>query len=88
MENDMVWACADCLQSDEADSVSSRSVKVAAVCIHCGKALCDHHKFELAEDAFAEVSDALTADNEAMHCHECRRAYHPETLRFLETGSK
>lgn len=79
----VVWKCAECKQSDDVGGTNNKTTAVTSVCVHCGKPLCKYHEYEIVDDAFAEVPDAPTEDDAAVHCKDCRDGFHPgvPTLR-------
>ena len=47
------------------------------VCHHCGRPLCERHSQRITDDAFGSGS---SASRMAIHCSDCRREHHPQTL--------
>lgn len=66
----MQWRCNECGRAEY-----KRKVVVDAVCHHCGKTLCRSHQIEITDDAFDK--DSGMGSYRAVHCHDCRRRYHP-----------
>ena len=64
----MTWDCADCGPHD------IQNAKVVAACHHCGKPLCDAHRYTLRDHAFSTAPGSLASL--AHHCEECRRDHH------------
>lgn len=65
----MSLQCAVCSATDGKDGQV-----VDAVCHHCGKPLCTHHRILILDEQFANRG-APTPRN-AYHCATCRQTYH------------
>jgi hypothetical protein len=74
----MRWECADC-NMPEGKGSDSR-IRVNGVCHHCGKPLCHNDQVPIADEAFATAPGE--ANQEAVHCRECAREYHPVRVRL------
>jgi len=65
----MTWECAECgKKEDEAN-------RIDGVCHHCGKPLCAKDRVVVTDDAFAAWD--MPMPRTAVHCKECKAAYHP-----------
>jgi hypothetical protein len=69
----MAWECAECIRNG-----------MTAVCHHCGKPLCEEHEVVLTDDALAEYDPApaelkRTLPDDAVHCEDCQKQYHPKS---------
>jgi hypothetical protein len=68
----VTWECGDCSRPENPD------LKVQWVCHHCGKLLCNDHRRVVLDGAFAGAATSHT--RMAVHCQDCRDAYHPMHL--------
>ena len=66
---EMAWECAVCHSAEDG------TVRMNAVCHHCGKLLCQGDQRKLLDPAFAVGGDSRGV--EAVHCRECAREHHP-----------
>lgn len=64
----MAWECAECNARERTRNA------IDAVCHHCGKPLCREHRIEIADLAFAGVSEPIS--QVAIHCQKCKHQYH------------
>jgi uncharacterized protein with PIN domain len=71
----MTWECAYCGDEEKANNRMP-------VCHHCGRPVCQLHREMIPDDAFSSGSSASRI---AVHCGDCRREYHPQTLN-VEPG--
>jgi hypothetical protein len=66
----MAWECSDCGSKELGES------KIT-ICHHCGKPVCRMHRVMVRDDAFSSWRDH-TASRVAVHCLDCRDAFHPQ----------
>ena len=74
----MAWECGECNRPE------SGAFRVQWICHHCGKLLCKDHRHLVRDGAFS--GSTTTSTRTAVHCQDCRDAYHPAHLahrRFL-----
>lgn len=74
----MAWQCTECRAVEGRDTV-----KMFAVCHHCGKLLCEKHRTLIVDDAFADAANSAKCT--AYHCSDCKRRYHPKATDIKET---
>lgn len=77
-----MWECAEC-NSRETDS---GTVRINAVCHHCGKPLCQKDRTQIIDNAFS--SEHGPAGRSAFHCRPCRRLHHPPLARLMERNEE
>lgn len=64
------WECGECGQPED-----EKSGTLSLVCHHCGKLLCRDCRIRVIDGAFA--GSAIDLERLAMHCRDCRVAFHP-----------
>jgi hypothetical protein len=74
----MTWECAECNGRETDNS----TIKINAVCHHCGKPLCQKDRIQIIDEAFS-ADDGL-AGRFAVHCKPCRRLHHPKLAKLTE----
>jgi hypothetical protein len=65
----MPLECGECREKEK------DSMRIKALCHHCGKPLCEKHCVKILDDAFANFVGL--PDTVAIHCDSCRHKYHP-----------
>lgn len=74
----MAWECSDCGNKER------RNDKLP-ICHHCGKPVCRVHREMIEDEAFSYSADPAQT-RVAVHCLDCRQAFHPEASN-LEPGT-
>jgi hypothetical protein len=74
-----VWECGDCSQPED------RQSPISAVCHHCGTLLCREHRYLIWDSAFRSI--VPFRDQMAVHCRDCRDAYHHMPMWGGRAGS-
>ena len=77
----MAWQCAEC-DAVEGESRDNRRVIMAAVCHHCGEALCILHRVMIEDDVFG--ADPGRYGRTAYHCEQCKKKYHSRAAVVAE----
>lgn len=67
--------CAECNAAEDLGSAENKrdAVVIDAVCHHCGKPLCQHHRIAVADPAFAGTRWSQPS---AYHCAACKKRHH------------